>query len=307
MPVITSYSLANSVSGALNTFVTAGDQARPTVHVKGNDWFAAWESGAEDIAYGSLNQTSPATDPEVAELTIDERIALVYTAGSAGATNIVGRVSSGIFSGDTFTAPEFTISTDFTGPHTNADVVRLGPATDPFAVTWERQVAAGNRDILATLVLPNGTHPVPVVVASTAADDRDPHVADLIGGFVVTWTTGSAVLARSATTMRARRRRAHHRGQQRRRQRPAAGDDDRRRRLRHRLSQQQRAGRVRQRHHARPLRQRRQPPDLHAGEPVRRHGRQPERAVKAPHSPRSARPINGRSTPALAARMRSSR
>jgi hypothetical protein len=135
MPVITSYSLANSVSGALNTFVTAGDQARPTVHVKGNDWFAAWESGgsvihaakrdqdgAEDIAYGSLNQTSPATDPEVAELTIDERIALVYTAGSAGATNIVGRVSSGIFSGDTFTAPEFTISTDFTGPHTNADV-----------------------------------------------------------------------------------------------------------------------------------------------------------------------------------------
>jgi len=163
MPVITSYSLANSVSGALNTFVTAGDQARPTVHVKGNDWFAAWESGgsvihaakrdqdgAEDIAYGSLNQTSPATDPEVAELTIDERIALVYTAGSAGATNIVGRVSSGIFSGDTFTAPEFTISTDFTGPHTNADVVRLGPATDPFAVTWERQVAAGNRDILAT-------------------------------------------------------------------------------------------------------------------------------------------------------------
>jgi hypothetical protein len=158
MPVITSYSFANSVSGALNTAVTAGDQARPTVVAKttNNDWFAAWESGgsaihaslrdqngAEDIAYGALNTTSPATDPDVAGLTINSRIALVYTAGAAGATNIVGRVSSLASSGEAFVAGEFLISTDFTGPHTNADVATLGGVTDPFAVTWERQAAVG--------------------------------------------------------------------------------------------------------------------------------------------------------------------
>ena len=209
MPVITSYSLANSVSGALNTAVTAGDQARPTVVGKGSsEWFAAWESGgsvihaslrdqngAEQIAYGALNTTSPASDPEVAELTINTRIALVYTAGTAGATNIVGRVSSLLSSGDNFVADEFLISTDFTGPHTNADVARLGGTTDPFAVTWERQAAVGNRDIHMTVVLPNGTHPVPVVVTAGAADERDPHVAAITGGFVITWTTGNAVFA----------------------------------------------------------------------------------------------------------------
>jgi len=209
MPVITSYSLANSVSGALNTAVTAGDQARPTVVGKGSsEWFAAWESGgsvihaslrdqngAEQIAYGALNTTSPASDPEVAELTINKRIALVYTAGTAGATNIVGRVSSLLSSGDNFVADEFLISTDFTGPHTNADVARLGGTTDPFAVTWERQAAVGNRDIHMTVVLPNGTHPVPVVVTAGAADERDPHVAAITGGFVMTWTTGKAVFA----------------------------------------------------------------------------------------------------------------
>ena len=36
MPIITSYSLTNSVTGALNTFVTTGDQARPSVEEKGN-------------------------------------------------------------------------------------------------------------------------------------------------------------------------------------------------------------------------------------------------------------------------------
>jgi hypothetical protein len=211
MPIITSYSFVNSVSGALNTLVTAGDQARPTVAARSinGEWFAAWESGgvavihasnrnpngAEDIAYGQLNQTSSATDPDVAGLTINGRIALVYTAGLAGATNIVGRVSSLNSFGDDFVADEFVISTDFTGPHTNADVATLGGATDPFAVTWERQAAVGNRDIHMTVVLPDGTHPVPVPVSFSSADERDPHVANITGGFVVTWTTGNAVFA----------------------------------------------------------------------------------------------------------------
>ena len=51
MPIITSYSLANSVSGALNTLVTAGDQARPTVVARSinGDWFAAWDTGGAVI------------------------------------------------------------------------------------------------------------------------------------------------------------------------------------------------------------------------------------------------------------------